>query len=317
MNDQNLSLNEGSSREAAGFNQRAASTNWEPISLSGSLGPTSIIWAWFKPQGVPNQLTMTIPAETFQEHASGNHLTLLGLLNEIPIEVSQLARVSLFGTPIEISCQDHPAIHQPILPPGAGIDPHIHLIIAGEATTVVGNVAESSSVSSDDRVKNLRRAIELDWNAVRGMETQLKILRKQLVALLTRLNSLNRDLSPEENLHSDSLDVREWQDARRWLRDMSSKMTRYLKEYDIGMTSSAGNRHRLNQIYQQFIVTGLPLEGIEQIQHEFEAYRRMAHNLMQGMSSSHAIAKTEGEQRAQQVLRKIAVKTRAARIRKK
>ncbi len=317
MNDQNLPLNDETSNKAARFHQRAASSNWEPIPLSGSLDPACIFWAWFKPQGVQNQLTITIPVETFQKFSSDNHLTLLRLLNAIPLEVSQLARVSLFGTPVEISCQDHPAIHQPILQPAAGIDPHIHFILATEPTTGLSHVAESNNTGNDERVKNLRRAIDLDWNAVRGMETQLKILRKQLVSLLTRLNTLNRDLNPEETLHSDSLDLREWQDARRWLRDMSSKLTRYLKEYDIGMTSSAGNRHRLSQIYQQFIVTGLPLEGIEQIQHEFEAYRRMAHNLMQGMSSSHATAKIEGEQRAQQVLRKIAVKTRAARVRKK
>ncbi len=318
--EQNLASVDGSGRDvvkAVDFHQRPASINWEAFSLSGTPNAGNIIWVWFKPHGVQNQLSVTIPAETFQENSATDNFSLLRLLHVISLDVSQIASLSLYGIPVEINCQDHPIFHQQLLPPKVGSDPHIHFIVAGESEAIEKNDSASAGTNFDERELNLRRAIDLDWNAVRGIETQLKILRKQLVALSGRLNSLNRDLNAEEMLHADSLDLRAWQDARRWLRDMTSRLTRYIKEYDIGMTSSAGSRQRLNQIHQQFILTALPLEGIEQIQREFETYRKMTHNLMQGMSSAHASAKTEGEQRAQQVLRKIAAKTRAARTRRK
>ncbi len=316
MNDQSQPFSDEGRRDAVDFNQRAASVNWEPVYLSPNPEPSKMIWVWFKPQGIQNQITISIPPETFQNYSSTQQLNLLILLNAIRIEISQIAMISLFGTPVETSCQDHPVFHQSVMQPASGVDSYIHLMLAGESVPVAANTQATSGVDNDEREKNLRRAIDMDWNAVRGIETQLKVLRKQLDQMATRLNSLNRDLSPEETLHADQLDIRDWQDARRWLRDMASRMSRYLKEHDIGMTSSAGNRHRLNQIHQHFIVPGLPLEGVEHLQHEFETYRKMAHNLMQNMSAAHASAKTDGEQRAQQVLRRIAAKTRAARTRR-
>lgn len=327
MNDQNPPLNHENNGPLIDFHHRAASTTWEPIRVVGSeQSPeqaSSIVWAWFKPQGIQNQLTISIPPETFQAADQEQPLTLLQLLQSVQIHVEQLATLSLFGSPIEIACQDHPVLHQAIQPPETGTDPCIHIIITTgpepEATICESPSSEVGAVSGgmiDEGIKKRFRAIETDWSSVQQIESQLKVLRKQLDGLLGRLNSLNRDLSPEENLHADRMDIRDWQDARRWLRDMASRVSRYLKEHDIGTTSNAGIRIRLTQIYQQFVVPETPFEGIEQIQHEFEAYRKLIQNLMQAMSATHGTAKTDGEQRALQVLRRIAAKTRAARVRK-
>ncbi|MBL4885572.1 MAG: hypothetical protein JKY95_13700 [Planctomycetaceae bacterium] len=316
---------------AFAFHRRPASTAWEPIPLvcdqatapSQSSGPSSIVWAWFKPQGMANQLTISIPPETFQATIASQPITLLQLLNAVQIDVDQLVMLSVFGNPIETSCKDHPVLHQPINSPGAVADPSIHFVLANAtgAPTATPAVAspETANVSGgliDDSLGTLFRSIEMDWTAIQHIESKLKALRKQLDGLFGRLNVLNRDLNPEENQHASQLEIRSWQDARRWLRDMSSRVSRYLKEHDIGMTSNAGNRQRLAQIHQQFITNKTPFEGIKQVQHEFEAYRKLIQNLMQSMSATQASAQVDGVQRAQQVLSQIAAKSRAARTRK-
>ena len=333
MNDQTLPIQPESQQASVDFNHRPPSVSWEPIPVLNEAsshsalvsGSPIIVWAWFKPQGIPNQLIVSIPQETYQAAAQGLQLTVLQILNAVQIEVGQLASLSIFGMPVEISGRDHAVLHQVISPPGLERDPYLLIFTAGTSAVMTPAVAgsvqspESAGVVGglvDDRIAQIFRSIETSWIAIRQIESKLKSLRKQLDGLLSRLNGLNRDLSAEECTHADSMDLRAWQDARRWLRDLGSRISRYLKEHDIGLTSNAGSRQRLLQIYEQFVVSTTPFEGIEQVQREFDAYRKMVQNLMQSMSSAQASAQSDGEQRAQQVLRQIAAKARAARTKR-
>src|SRR5690606_18464790 len=101
---------------------------------------------------------------------------------------------------------------------------------------------------SDERAL---QAFEADWHALLTLETQLAAARKQLGALQGQLQSLNRDLSPDERLAADNQDNKDWQDARRWLRDALASVSRWIRDHDIGMVSAAGNRNHFEQIYEQ------------------------------------------------------------------
>ncbi len=79
-----------------------------------------------------------------------------------------------------------------------------------------------------------------------------------------RINSLNRDMSPEETRGSDSQDKRDWQEARRWLRDVSGRVGRFLKDHVVGMTSNAGKRNSFEAIYQQYVIPRRSFDGLTQ-----------------------------------------------------
>lgn len=158
--------------------------------------------------------------------------------------------------------------------------------------------------------------IDADWSAIVLMEKQLVAIRKQMSSMLTRLNSLNRDLSPDERVSSDRADRNEWQDARRWLRDVASKVSRYIKEYDVGITSSAGKRDWYEDIHRQYIKTRTSFDGLESAFREFETYRKSVHQLHTNMSAAHANASQDGERRAQRILTKIAAKVRDQRAKR-
>lgn len=134
--------------------------------------------------------------------------------------------------------------------------------------------------------------------------------------MINRLNALNRDLTPEENLHGDSKDRNDWQEARRWLRDLTHRVTKYLKEHDIGETSGVGKRQWFEQTYQQFIAPRQQFDGLQPAQREFETYRKKLQTLLINMTNACSSAANDGERRAKAVLSKIAVKTRAAKAKR-
>jgi hypothetical protein len=155
--------------------------------------------------------------------------------------------------------------------------------------------------------------MDADWVAIEQMEVQLGQLRKQLNTIQGRLQSLNRDFTPEERAAADSNDLKDWQDARRFLRDSSGIVSRFIREHDIGATSAAGQRNRYEEIHTNFVVPRRSFDGVVAAQHEFEIYRKQVQSLVTKMQAALSQAGQNGEQRAQQVLARVAAKARKSR----
>jgi hypothetical protein len=175
--------------------------------------------------------------------------------------------------------------------------------------TPVPNSAASSTPAS---LAEIYKSIELDWVASLEIERDLTRLRKQLIDMMARLKTLNRDLTPPERLYSSNQDKKDWQDARRWLRDSSTKCWRCIKDHDIGDTSSAGQRKWFEETYQNIILPRKPFDGLQQASRDFEGYRKLVQTLHNTMSTTHSMAAIDGERRAQAVLARIAQKVREA-----
>lgn len=219
-----------------------------------------------------------------------------------------------------------PALDQPIPDPLPGVDPTIYvylntpqltpppmtvLMAAAPVTPVSAMAAPMESLAGDSL-----DCINSEWLAALRMERDLSVRRKQLSDMQTRLSTLNRDLSHDEKLFADNLDKSAWQDARRWLREVSARVSRYIKDHDIGEATSAAKRTWLEQTYEQYIVPRQYFEGIEQSQREFEAYRKLMQTLLNNMNTAYATASQEGERRAQTILSRISAKVRSSQSRR-
>ena len=161
--------------------------------------------------------------------------------------------------------------------------------------------------------RNTLEAIDAEWQSIIQIERQLEAVRRQLGGMQATLQSLNRDLDADERLFADNLDKKDWQDARRWLRDALAHVSRYIRAHDIGVTSSAGNRRRFEELYVQFVEPRRPFPHMEAEQLAFEQHRKTNQNLLVQMQSTHASAARDGVQRARMVLSRIAAKVRKAR----
>jgi hypothetical protein len=120
-------------------------------------------------------------------------------------------------------------------------------------------------------------------------------------------------LTPEERRASDNKDTKDWQDARRWLRDSMATLSRYVKEIDMGTTSGAGQKHRFEDIYRQFVVPRIPFAGMEQTALEFEAHAKLLQNMVASIQTGLTRAGRDAEQRANGVLSRISSKSRSTR----
>jgi len=158
--------------------------------------------------------------------------------------------------------------------------------------------------------------MESDWSASLQLELQLAAAAKQLNGTMLRINSLNRDLSIDEVRAGDQQDKREWHEARRWLRDAAGRLSRFLKDHHIGMTSAIGKRNSYESIYQQYVVPRRPFEGLEQAEREFEIYRKTLQTLLNNMTAANGAAVQDAERRAQLILTRIASKLRNARAKR-
>jgi len=167
-----------------------------------------------------------------------------------------------------------------------------------------------------DPLLNTIDRIAADWNTATQLENQLSLMRKQLHDSLLRVNILNRDLSNEERLWGDKQDISDWQNTRRWLRDIAAKLSKMLKDHDMGMASAAGRRNNFETIYDQHIAPRRPCAGLDSIAREFEQHRKTVHTLVMQMNSAQSLALQDGERRAQMVLSRITAKVRAARTKR-
>ena len=166
-------------------------------------------------------------------------------------------------------------------------------------------------MSAGGDAERIFQAIEGDWQAIELLDTQLASVRKQLAAQQGKLQSLNRDLSADERVAADTLDKKDWQDARRWLRDCSAQVSRYIRDHDIGFTSAAGKRNLLEQYLRDVVTPRQAAPNLGAIQQEFEMYRKTAQVLLLSMQNASSAASRDGEQRAQQILTRVAAKMRA------
>jgi hypothetical protein len=324
----------------AGFSGRAPSQAWEQIALADV--PGAIVWAWFKPPAVPHGLMLHVPDEAYQVHPQPKRLTLRNLLQAAGVDADGVALWQLGGFTYDMLQGAAPLLDQPIPRPVPGVDPTIVVYLhaapalpapawgmapagpeawaaasAGPvATGFAGPVVGGPQGALDMPVAELFDHIETDWSASLQVEQDLIRLRKQLVDMMARLKTLNRDLTATERLHSSPQDQKDWQDARRWLRDAATQLSVCIREHDIGDTSAAGQRKWFEQMYEQFVVGRIPFEGMQQAQRDYETYRKMIQTLSMGMHSALMNAALNGERRAQQVLNRIAAKVREATTRK-
>jgi hypothetical protein len=174
---------------------------------------------------------------------------------------------------------------------------------------------DSHAAAAENPLATIDR-IAADWRASLQLEHQLELARKLLCDAQHRLHTLNRDLTPDERLYADRMDQNEWQDARRWIRDVDSRVSKLIKDHDIGMASAAGRRNWFESIYQQVVVPRRPCEGLDDIRREFEQYRKTVQTMLLHMNNAQTMATQDGERRAQQVLTRIAAKVRAARAKR-
>ncbi len=299
----------------AQFFARVPSTNWEQIPLCGTGG---FLWVWFKPPAVPNGFIIRIPNEMFaasqaQADVGLACLTMRRLLGEIGIDPTIVSLWYQYGAPREGRAGTSPAFDQKISPPPAGADPQVVVMIDVPAVTELPfGQPPRSGVASVTSLTKVFDEMEADWYAVLLLEKQLLLARKQLTNALGRLAALDRDLSPEERLHGDRQDRSDWQEVRRLLKDAATKLSRYVKEHDVGETSAAGKKNWFSEVFQKFVVPRQPFDGLLALHREFEAYRKRLQILLQNMQLSNTNVAQEAERKAQQLLFRIGSRARSA-----
>ena len=290
------------------FTLRPASTGWEALALVP--GTAIGIWVWCKPLHAPLDLIVRVPAETFQ--AVGGMLSLRQIITGAGAELRQVYGLTIQGTFIDALSGTNPLLDHAVPAASPWVEVAIRMLPMA-ASYAVAPVA-GAGLSAGSQASAM--AIQTDWTAVVQVETQLMSLRKQLATVQGRLLSLNRDLSADENVASDNADRKEWQDTRRWLRDCAGLASRYIKEADTGVTSMAGNKGRLEQLVQEAKAGRLSPQQMAAAQNEIEAHRKTVVNVQNQMQNALQAAGRDGEQRAQQILTRIAAKVRAHRTKR-
>lgn len=315
------------------FVDRLPSATWELLPLPAE--PHLGIWAWFKPQSAPLAVIFQIPLETFRAPSRKTPLTLRAVILVCGIDPRTLGGCMLYGVPYDLFQGQNPLLDFLIPEPPPGGDATIFVqtlpstappraavmpvALPGSAASsgmspagITTLPAAAAAESADDVLVRM----SADWNACLQLEQQLEAAAKQLNGTLARLNALNRELSPEESRFADQQDKREWQDARRWLRDASAKVSRFLKEHLVGITSAAGKRDSYDAIYKQFVQSRRPFEGLVQADREFAGYRKMLQSLLNNMTSAQGSAVQDAERRAQSIINRMAGRVRSAKSRR-
>ena len=168
----------------------------------------------------------------------------------------------------------------------------------------------------DDAALKIMTTIESDWNAIIQLERNLSATTKQLNAMAAKLQSLNRDLAPHERVAADSNDVKDWTDARRFLRDRQAEVSRQVRAFDIGAVSQAGDRRALEDIVKTYVKPRVPFANMAAAAQQFEAHRKTCQNLLTQSGAALSKAQSDGEGKARQVLAKINAKMRKNRAKR-
>lgn len=313
------------------FSHRPPSTQWEPLPIVRIPGLT--LWAWYRPQHLPLGLIVSVPSEMLAVSAVGFPFTLMDVLFAAGVEPVTVQAASFFGSPWQTQDILSQYLHHPVPPAAAGAKPEIAIQVSQQvmppeavAAPIPLSAAETSpgtlspdQAGTDDTDpaahKLMYDRIEKSWLSSVQMERQMTGLRQKLASVLAALGKFDRDLNPEERLAADREDRDAWQDARRWMRDLSAKCHREIKSFDVGMTSAAGKRNAIQQLYEQVIEPRAPSHELTLIRREFETYRKDMVNLQKSMQSALQSANQNGTQRAQRVLAVIGRKIRERRAR--
>ncbi|HEV3303457.1 MAG TPA: hypothetical protein VG055_27650 [Planctomycetaceae bacterium] len=241
-------------------------------------------------------------------------VTARQLLQATGIDPSHVASWSLHGT--ALPTRDLATVlDQPIPPPPAGAEPELCLSVSLPSQAVPDAMEMPASRGGD--VGHIFDMIDTDWNLGLLLEKHLVLLRKQLSSMLTRIQTIDRDLNPDERMYGDRQAKNDWQEARRWLKDSAAKLVRYIKEHDTGETSNAGKREWFVKTYRQLVVPRRPFENLVQVQRNFESHRKRLQILQTNMTTALQFATSDGERRAQQVLERISRSVRDARAKRR
>jgi hypothetical protein len=273
-----------------------------------------------------------IPPELFSEPIALKNLSLRQLIMATGLVGERVLYWSLNGLNFENTGGNSPLMDQPLpMTPGnpvnlsVWIEPLPTLQTDAAASTFAGQsslpsgyapaiaaVAYPAAGATDVDIQMID-GIESCWNGIIQLEVRIGSIRKELAGNISRLNSLNRDLNSDERRTCDSKDIQAWVEARRWLRDSISTLSRSVKEIDVGTTSGAGQRHKFLEIYQKYIVPRIPFAGLRQSLNEFEAHRKTVQNVLASAQANIARSGREAEQRANAVLARISTKMRSIR----
>ncbi len=296
------------------FAERPPSVAWEPINVPPLSG--CVLWGWIKPAQAPADLLIHVPVETYRTY--GASLTLRGIVIAAGVDPSQVVTWTVQGMSYEAQGGTNRLLDQPLPFPGPqGISVRV---AAGRSAAVPITAAPpsvaampTSGVPASGEALITLEAIDAEWQTIITIERQLEAVRRKLGDIQGQLGSLNRDLSSDERLFSSAQDKKDWDDARRFLRDNLAQVGRYIRAHDIGVTSTAGHRKRFLEVYERFIEPKLAFPGMEAEQFAFEQHRKTSQTLLLQMQTTHAAAARDGVQRARMVMARIAAKVQMGR----
>ncbi|MEK6259508.1 MAG: hypothetical protein AABP62_12900 [Planctomycetota bacterium] len=301
------------------FHLHAPSTGWEPVSLATDA--SRVVWGWFKPPQAPNSVALQVPPEVWQPVSPVPPITVRQL--QAATGVPALLGWTIAGQFIPLDERTAPFIDVPLAAPPDGVDPLIILwcnlaaLAPISAAMPVAAVIPAMAVVSDllpgEDPGPMFDAIASHWAAIQRMEGDIRRIRSQLAHSIHKLFSLNRDLGPEEKIVADNIDKKEFNDARRWMRDALAALSRSIKQIDIGMMSGAGKQNRFEDIFQRYVQPRIPFAGLKQAVTEFEMHHRTAKNVIQTAQSALSKGTADAERRATTVLQRIAAKVRQQR----
>lgn len=304
------------------FVERLPSTTWELLPIPGVQGVAC--WAWFRPQHLPFGVIITVPAEMLQDNHESLPFSLFHLVHAIGLPWECLHSVSLYGGDWQPASLWDSMAERKLPLPTSPSQLQIALMTQNSSAEVPQSIPMDPApvAAAEDRserpvaTKSQFSRLEADWKACLGMERQLSGLRQQLSGVLSRLSTMDRDLRPHERMAADRQQKDEWDDARRWIRDVSAKVQRCIKAHDIGITSAAGRRNMIRDRYEQSVGVAAPGDLSACLQ-EVESYRKELANLYNSMGSSLQGANTNGIQRAQRILSKIAAQVSQKRAKQR
>ncbi len=305
------------------FTARPASQAWEQVPIAEF--PQQFFWVWFKPANVPQGLVVRVADETWTSFPQPEQLTMRRLLHSAGVPAETIATWQLYGVSFDAMRGTNPLLDNPIPPPVPDVDPNIVINIQAAVTQPISQglpqaaqpmpQAVPQSSMNANSLTEVFAGIEMEWNAIVDIEGDMEQIRKMLVETSGKLKGLNRDLTSEERLYASQADEREWLDARRTLRDADMRLWACVKDYDSGDASTAGNRKWLAQMYEQFIVTRQPFDGIARALENYEFHRKVAVTTQQKMNNALLHATNNAERNAQGVLNRIAAKVREGQTR--
>jgi hypothetical protein len=301
------------------FHLRAPSTGWEPVSLATDA--SRMAWGWFKPPHAPNSVALQVPREVWQVADPMRPITVRQL--QSAVGVPNLLGWTVCGQFFPLDEMTAPLIDVPLAPPQAGLDPLIVLwcntaaLVPMAAPIPVYAAIPAAAVISDllpgEDPGPIFDSITSHWSAIQRLEGDIRRIRSQLAHSVHKLSALNRDLTPEEKIAADNADKKDFNDARRWLRDSMAALSRSIKQIDTGTLSGAGQQNKFEDLFQKYVQPRIPFAGLKQAVHDFEMHHRTAKNVVQTAQSALSKGTADGERRASTALQRIAGKVRQMR----